>query len=1023
MKIKNQNQKLIPLLGVLLIVSMFSQITPFSSALTGSEDGYEENDTQLSATEIFSDGTLVMCSWDDDWFKVWVNASTLFSAMIGFNGTEKNLDITIWNSSHMLNQSNSPSNWNEECSFKTGPISQYLFINVMSSPPPIGELYNLTISRTFLPPPDDYQEQNDFQGQSKWLGLPAYNASLVALDLDWFHFNLNNGDQVNITVIGFMPDTFYIDLYNSSSVLITSGTPSGWTSTLIWTASYSGMHYLKIDTMNKMGAIYDLNVTKIGGLPPDDYQEENDILGSARWLTLPAFNASLVAIDLDWFYFQVNQGDQINITVNWFMPDTLYPDLYYGNSSWIAQGSQNGWSMNILWTATENGNLYLKIDSMNKMGTTYNLGIIINGGGPADDMYEENDEFGNAADINNPFFNGSLVMNDLDYYRLWLTIGVKLNVSVISGAPTTFSVDFYDGSQMWIENGDNLGGRVTMLYNITQSDWYYIKVNAAAQSGYIYALNVTNASYDDSFEENDAFGSARWLNVPASQDNLVMNDDDWFYISLTMGQQVNITTLSLENEYVYIELRNSGNAWLKYSGMWGAISVLEWTASYTGNHYIRVYGSFYNGSKYDLDILEVGGDDAYEENDDFNNAYHLTIPANIQPVVSKDHDWFNFTVTAGDTINITASTINDDYLYLSLFNATYHWQVNGSNGWKFSNLTWIASKSETLVLRVLTQYFNGAVYSLNIQVQSAGPTDDSYEENDGIDDAKTLTPFPGTVNNLIQKDIDFFKFQITGCSNVTIVLTDNSIVATNFEVFNASDLGKPKIGNSIAVGWQAQLSLCLTPGEYIIKVFGDNNGLTYSLSTTVVAENCCCLDDTLEDNDLYSSAKLLSTVPVILNNLSNCDDDWYSFNVLDNKRVDVFVFLVGGNGVLVLSEYGPNQQYMNQDSTSSDGSLQLIINLTIGGAVYILINGTNVGQKYNLDIRITDIPAVTNTTTTTSTSTATNSSTTSSTNSSSTPGTENPFGSVPGYPVEMITIVSIVAFALIIKKKSKKIQL
>lgn len=168
---------------------------------------------------------------------------------------------------------------------------------------------------------------------------------------------------------------------------------------------------------------------------------------------------------------------------------------------------------------------------------------------------------------------------------------------------------------------------------------------------------------DDLFEENDTAQNATNLGFLQYND-LIQNDNDWYYINATIGAKYGINlnwdefsgntpTITLYDKNMNHELYFTYETWRSNSKI---------QMAYSGKMYIMISGSN-SGTKYSLKIeqLSMGGsiiDDFYENNNKYENASNLDI-GNYSNLILLDIDYYKINTEARHNYKITLLCEND----------------------------------------------------------------------------------------------------------------------------------------------------------------------------------------------------------------------------------------------------------------------------------------------------------------------------------------------------------------------------
>ncbi|MFX0146071.1 MAG: clostripain-related cysteine peptidase, partial [Candidatus Hodarchaeota archaeon] len=290
---------------------------------------------------------------------------------------------------------------------------------------------------------------------------------------------------------------------------------------------------------------------------------------------------------------------------------------------------------------------------------------------------------------------------------------------------------------------------------------------------------------DDNYEENDYYTQA--YNLTAYEDTWlsmidgpgIQADDDWYEIYISPGYErllVELTFTHIEGD-IDIDVYDVSLSYI--TGSWSTTDneYINYVVPSSGTYYLLIYYANL-GNEYDLwwnDTLTAGpGDDNYEPNDDYTQAYDLSSYEQIWLYdlngygIQADVDWYEIYITSGyehlvvdlifshaagdidiDVYDVSLTFITEsssitDNEYIDFIlpsNGIYYLVIYGENAGNTYNLWW-----DDLI--------------------STSPTDDNYEPNDSYAQAYDLSAYENTWLSTIdgygiQADDDWYEIYIT----------------------------------------------------------------------------------------------------------------------------------------------------------------------------------------------------------------------------------------------------------------------
>lgn len=257
-------------------------------------------------------------------------------------------------------------------------------------------------------------------------------------------------------------------------------------------------------------------------------------------------------------------------------------------------------------------------------------------------------------------------------------------------------------------------------------------------------------------------------------------------------------------------------------------------------------------------------------------------------------------------------------------------------------------------------------------------TDDKWEPNDTLDEAKKAKPLPqGTVNNLVmcpgetRLNEDWFPITINKNGKIIALLEGEKSAELDFEL---RDIQNYTIAYSRDPGSDEIFESCVHPGTYFIRVFSSTNTrTTYSIEYTFSDEKECipgdCIDDPYEYDDNANEARIAfmtESDPYKKQNNVLCpnNEDWFLLNVAQGDVVratieftqtsameDLDLYLYKGTTNLTPCNKttGDNCKPKNGQSTTSNETLTW--NISDNETYYLVVRGFN-GSSNEYDICI-----------------------------------------------------------------------
>ncbi|TRV50784.1 MAG: hypothetical protein EWV53_14205 [Microcystis panniformis Mp_MB_F_20051200_S9] len=690
-------------------------------------------------------------------------------------------------------------------------------------------------------------------------------------------------------------------------------------------------------------------------------------------------------VDQDWFKFQITEQTTAEnyLSIAFDREGDLDIALYDIQNQLIDYSFGSGNSKTISLAGLTPGYYYLQV--YGSLASTNDYSLIINAPGVnssiSDDEFETNkitlndnntkltatilkdqgwsQQFGLKS-----WENLSIGSNDQDWFQF------DLKQQGISGNFVGITFDTYQGDlDLELYNSEGIKTKSAEGFRDIESvsleglaiGTYYARViGYSGNTNPNYTLFIKTPG-SDRFEENDTKDQAPTLertNVLQTWDNLSIDNEDWFKITLPSG----VTS----NDYISISFDHSqGDIDLELYDSTGTTKLLDSTgvgnsesislAGLSGDYYIKVFGyNNANNPNYSLTInapisntgdwLEANNTQATAT--DLNTQFSQQLEAGVtfiqlgdssnKPLSihnASDVDWFKFTITSegklGDYASISFNHTAGD-LDLELYNNSGQ-LLKSSNGIANSHAIDLKGLAAgTYALKVLG--YGGSTnsaYSLAIQAPFVEKTGDWSESNNTSATAKDL----GTIIDSYSKgnlsihnttDVDWFKFTLGAKGGIE----DNISINFNhgqgdldIELYRAD--GVTLVGDSTGVTDIEEISLNnLAAGTYLLKVFGYNGAANPDYSLFIEApenvsgdwaEQGTANNSVANARDLRNVEGLQTWQTLSIHNTS--DVDWFKFTTIgtsdandvvqiafDQSLGDLELYLYNSTGTTILKK-------------------------------------------------------------------------------------------------------------------------
>lgn len=405
------------------------------------------------------------------------------------------------------------------------------------------------------------------------------------------------------------------------------------------------------------------------GLTPDSYENDNDCTASVKSITTDGveqqrnFNPDPVT-DIDWVQFTGVSGVTYYAQAIPEGDADLTMELHA-----ICDGPPSFGGAAITFTVPNNGVYLLKVfhNQVATYGTDSRYRLKITSDSDCVSYYEVNDTCAASGDLalNSPQTHTFCQRNDVDWLHFPVSAGGHYKISTDSvGANADVRMSWFASC-----NDPAAASGETLEFTAPSAGLIYLKLaNANGElhgAGTEYTVNVqpigNNGCAEDALEQDDTFDQAKMQGIDSAattHNTCPAGDEDWSKFSATAGVTYTLETLTVGSAGdTELCLFTADGATVQCDDDQGAGkgSRLRWTASTTGDYFLRVkdHNATVAGpaTRYDLQIRTYLCDqDAGEVDNSQNNARPLTVNGaplarNICP--ASDEDWFAFTAAVG----------------------------------------------------------------------------------------------------------------------------------------------------------------------------------------------------------------------------------------------------------------------------------------------------------------------------------------------------------------------------------------
>ena len=679
--------------------------------------------------------------------------------------------------------------------------------------------YAAPISESLFMELDDYAGDTTTSGIVEDAGLPTSGEIEIEGDSDWFAVNLLAGQ--NFEVSYFETGDVSFGIYDSTGVEVTD------------TRNFMNFGENYFGFTADADAVYYVGVTGIGPLPGINYSFNGSTYNddfSADTSTAGLLVAGettggvLEAVtDVDWIGIDLTAGEMVSVSVS---SSGMEPDVrIYNSVGELISGYSTSLSMDLISTIltvtpTTTDRYYISVQN----GfdgfplTSYALSTF------SDDYASDTSTTGLAAiDGNMVTINGE---HETESDADWFAITLTENQTVEMNSGYDFGISYYDADgNVLTPDGyaDDGTGFITSLTAMTAGT-YYIGVSNDFFIAQPY--NLTGTIYTDDYLANVSTTGILDIDGTVNGELQGLTDSDWFSITLTENERVNITSNLPDDVPLVLTLRDENGSFVA-SDFWAGDPNDSLELSYfvlnSGTYYVDVAFDFF-ASQVPLSYSLSATSEVLQP----DIAGDISTKATIMPgeTVSSDinndtdSDWFAFSIEDGGAIKFSLTTSDGSNLPLAFYNSAGTTVVSNYYGGEYVfDLSSLALSGGDYFVGVSSYYDGTPSYDLTataVEADIAGNTSTT-----------AAIALGQAVSSIIDSnnDSDWFAFSLTQGQVVDFdwVVEDNR--SLDYTVYDEQ-------GNYISqLTYYDGVFAAPEAGNYFIAVSAYYDGLpTYSLS-------------------------------------------------------------------------------------------------------------------------------------------------------------------------------------------------
>jgi hypothetical protein len=496
-------------------------------------------------------------------------------------------------------------------------------------------------------------EENDDFSMAWGIGPGFYpNLKIQGSDEDWFRLYLNPGDMIFVDIYSnHLEGDLQLELYDPFSIHRVGSYDITGHEFVSISADFSGDWRIRVyHEFGNTNVTYDLDIWITTGGPGDDWAEENDHFGEAKWLDPNYYSGlKLVGFDEDWFQLYLIAGDKIDVTIFFNHWDgDLELELWDPSNVYRIGSYSSDHDEYISFTADMSGDWRIRVyHASGDTDVYYDLDIWINNGmHGGDDAYEFNNNPYDILHLNSGVTDPTGGNDEMDkkihpsnlaeYERTWLS---DLYGVAVQGDEDWYAIEVTPGFlnlEVKLSFNHSLGdidmdihvldfqGNVNPIgvgsYSTNNSEY----INATVPRGGIYFIRVFYGNngneynlwwddhktrfWDDAFEFNDIPGSAydisAFENDPSGIRQIdlgVQYNNDFYFLEIHEGFERLRVLIVYDFAEGVMGLEIYDHEMTKITGNFTMSDneYIDYVVPSNGTYYIRVFGDD-TGNTYNL---------------------------------------------------------------------------------------------------------------------------------------------------------------------------------------------------------------------------------------------------------------------------------------------------------------------------------------------------------------------------------------------------------------------------------------
>ena len=800
-------------------------------------------------------------------------------------------------------------------------------------------------------------------------------------DNDWYSITLDANMTYDMSVLSSTGNYPWLDVMDSNGYYVWEGVEYTWdydtsASGISFTPTTAGTYYvqvtdwdvgeytLEVSQNSAAAAAVASDVTasdtttatiNVGG----NYAGEIELSYDTDWVAVNLSSNTTYVIDL--------QGQASGFGT---LSDTYINGVFDDKGDYISNTSNddfNGLESQVTFTTTASGTYYIDAGAYGSNTGTYRLSI--DETTVATDAIADTIATTATVAADGVAVAGTIETNyDSDWFAITLDSNTTYDMSVSSAAGYPW-LDVMDSSGNYVWEGveytwDYTTDTSGISFTPTTNGTYYVQVTDWTTGDYQLSVSEGISVAGDAVGSTTLTASV-FDDLDTDADGVVAGtietsyDNDWYEVTLAADTVYDMSASSTTG-YPWLEIMDSDGyyVWEGVNYTWDPETYdngMSFSTSTGGTYYVQV--SDWNTGNYELSISENTAASADSVGSTTSTAGTIALDAPLEGNLetSYDDDWYQISVVAGTTYDITLNIAASDYgMYIDVLDS------NGYYTWDNVYWDWDSTSDEKIVFTATetTDYFiqvsgwESGLYTLNVSENTSASAD---TVGSTAADAGIFADLDTDADDIVEGrldtnyDNDWYEISVTAGTTYDIVLNSDDMTWPYLDILDSNGW---YVWEGVYYDWDATADDKITftasqDGDYYVQVSGWETG-DYTLG---VSENNAASADTV-GSTLTDHSNVEIGVQVDGTIDTSYDSDWYHLDATAGTSYDVTLDIVGSNYGMYIDVLDSNGNYTWENlywDWNSAADEKIVFTASETGDYYIQVSGWETGA-YTLNV-------------------------------------------------------------------------